>query len=252
MADTEKQRWVRTVFEQFGDLCDALPASDCEIWEDTPKDPPDVAVGGNALGIEFVRFLRGLGSDGSSAKAIENFYEQAVARAKQRFEERNSVSLWISFTWKDYRPEKTLMPQVVDAIVETIEDLLPLLSADPLSLSWYEVSNPILRSYLASIWILNVETTNSYWGNIQAAHFDDNMIKMLVEKIIRGKEADLPRYQHRFGEVWLVIVAEGSGMSSILGLDEPLNPGCLTSEFDRVYLLDAGKNQLMLLTENKS
>lgn len=241
------------MFKQFSRLCDALPSSDYEIWEDTPNDPPDVAVGANLLGIEFVKFFHGSGSAGSSAKKVENFYDQVVARARERFEENHSTPLWVTFTWQRYSLDlnKSLRDELAGAIVETMDELLPGLGEEPLLLRGYELSNSDLQRYLSSVEIMVVEKKNSYWGNIQAARFSDSITRMDVEEKTREKEADLPRYKDRFGEVWLVIVAEGSGMASILGLDEPFKPGCLTSEFDRVYLLDAGKNQLMLLTDSK-
>lgn len=250
MGETEKQRRVCRFYKRFSELCDVIPSSTFEIWEDTPHDPPDVCVGDYELGIEFTEFYHDSDLGGSEMKAREAAFERIVALAKTKFEEQYPTPLSVQFFWSNNRPAKSQFPALADAIVDLLYKQLPIENSQIIRLGWDDFSSTCLRPYLHSVRMLAWPSlTVGHWANTQAG-WPDTKAESFVP-LVREKERDLPKYPRAFRSVWLVIVTDGSGISSTVIPDETLGPGCISSEFDRVYFFDAFTSTIILLTEDK-
>jgi len=252
VPETEKQKRARLIFEHFSKLCDAIPSSSFEVWEDTPNDPPDICVGNYDLGIEITEFYYGSGQGGSEMKARENAFEQIVAMAKTQFEEQYPVPLWVRCSWSDNRPKKSQFHEIASAVVDAIQKHLPISEGQSVKIEWDDFAETCLVHYLRFINVKALSTlTSSHWTNLQVAWIGNEEVELL-ERFTREKEKDLPKYKTQFNAAWLVIVAPGDGLSSTVIPDEPLEPGCISSAFDRVYFYDIFSKQVFLLTEKKS
>lgn len=252
MPETEKQKRVRLIFEHFSELCDAIPSSSFEVWEDTPNDPPDICVGDYDLGIEITEFYYGSGQGGSEMKARENAFEQIVAMAKTQFEKQYPVPLRVRCFWSDNRPKKSQFQDIVSALVDVIQKQLPIIAGQTIRIGWEDFSETCLVHYLHYIGVKALSTSRSGdWGNNQAGWLGNDEV-MRFERLTREKEKDLPKYKAQFNAAWLVIVAPGDGLSSTVIPDEPLEPGCISSAFDRVYFYDIFSKQVFLLTQSES
>lgn len=249
MAETDKQRRIRRLYTQFSELCAGIPSQRFEIWEDTPNDPPDVHVGDHELGVEFVDLVHGWREvGGSTVKAAEVIFDQITEKAQQQFEQENTTRLWVSFFWLSHtRPKKSEIPKLTQAVVKLINESIPVKREQTLEIEWDDFAETCLADYLDSIHITAMaDMPSGHWNSPQAgwAGFGAESFQMLTNE----KEEDLPRYSNDLKSLWLVIVADGSAISSTVIPDMTVKPGCIVSKFDRVYFFDALRKRIILLT----
>lgn len=77
------------------------------------------------------------------------------------------------------------------------------------------------------------------------AWFQESLSINPLERAIREKEKKLPMYREKADEVWMLIVIGGTGASSFETLENESYQ--ITSDFDRIYLLEDFNNNLYQL-----
>jgi hypothetical protein len=241
----ERMRWQ---FEKFAERLQ-LYRNDFKILEDTSNDPPDIAIGGNDIGIEFVNFYHGSANpaDGSDLKHTEETFKKIVADAEKRFLEICDIPLHVAFRWrKELRPNRRQRAEIVEAIVNTVRSSIPAMTNAPIKFTSEELVGTGLEAFLDLLWISRILHGISTWSNNDGGNINAGID--VLEAYVRYKEKDLPRYRNRFREVWLVIAAPNHSVADSIYPLPSVKPGCIESKFARVYLHDYLHNSLILLT----
>lgn len=264
MTETPKQQRIRRFYTQFSELCTEITSQNFEVWEDTLKDPPDIYVGDGDLGIEFVDFVHGWRKKsegekelepkkegGSIVKASEANFDRIAEKAQNQFEQKNPTKLWVSFFWQSHTcPKKSEIPTLTQAVVKLINKTLLMKTEQTFEIKWDDFAETCLADYLDSIHITAIpDMPSGHWHSPQAGwtRFGAESFQMLTNE----KEKDLPRYSKDLKSFWLVIVADGSAISSTVIPDKTVKPGCIVSKFNRVYFFNVLSNRIILLTADE-
>lgn len=253
MSQSTKQLRIENLFKRFAALCPDIQSTvDYQIWEDTPKDPPDVCVGEKAIGIEFMDFIHGWGEKGSPVKAREQVLDRIIENAQRDFENKHTVTLYVSFHWQGHsRPKKSERSIISQNIAQIISERISAVHDTEIELTWDDFEGTILQHHLDTISISHIpELQRNHWVNPQAGLV--GFEKEAFEAITLEKEQDLPRYIYEFNSVWLVIVADGSAISSTVIPNDSVTSSRLESKFDRVYFFDSFIDRVVLLTGDEN
>ncbi|MFW5709617.1 MAG: hypothetical protein ACOCX5_05295 [Chloroflexota bacterium] len=251
--ESDKQKRIRYIFRQFSQHCPEISSQEFEIWEDTLYDPPDVFVPDLNLGIELVDFLHGAGKNGSHIKAAENVQDQIVEDAQRLFEEKHPEPyLVVSVRWHNWSlPRKPEQGAIRDCIVDIISKSPRPTTDQIIELSWEDLEGTVLEHHLDSIAIYNYDQQEQgHWTSPRAGWVGAEL--QAFEAIVRRKEQRLPWKKHaNMQKCWLVVVADGSDISSIVIPDSSVKPGRIISKFNRVYFFNRLRDQNTLLSGNE-
>jgi hypothetical protein len=133
-----------------------------------------------------------------------------------------------------------------DEIVSTAQKLFNQQNEQENRVEWQDFADTCLEHYLDSIHIRKTKSSEfEHWYSPRAAYVGFGCDSFA--QIVRIKEKRLP-YKQKFASVWLVIVAAGGAMSSIVSPDQTVVPGCIKSQFDRVYFFNMPAKQIIRLT----
>ena len=249
----DKRKHIREQFKRFKELCPDLPSGKPHILEGSEYDPPDICIGDCKVGIEFRDFLQGeQPKGGSTQRNSEIFFDQIIREAQRQFEEQTKVPLLVFCHWLNYEVT-TKMPKerIIALLVEVIARSIPIEEQQSAEIGWESFTNTSLENFIATISITKCPIpSQGSWTNVHRGRVGINA--GFLAKLVQEKEVALPRYAPKFDSNWLIIVATGDKISSTAMPDLTVKPGCITSQFERVYFLDIWFNRLICLTGNKN
>lgn len=213
------------------------------------EEPDFLVVGeGRTVGLELTEYIRGQCSDhGSPLRTQEAIRERIMARAECLFTEKSDAVLDVYAYWHP-APKKPLKQVDVERIATEIARLVfERISANPSSPGtidpWEEQDFPIIEPYITMLTFhpLPQPRWSSGTSGFLATSPDD------IQCIITKKDKRAATYRQKCAEVWLVIVSDGSSLSSMLVLDETTASYQFNSAFDRVLLCDLPRNNILTL-----
>lgn len=105
----------------------------------------------------------------------------------------------------------------------------------------------VLQTVVASISVTRVARQAS-WSVVSAGFVSASVQE--IRELVAYKDAKVPTYLQRCHEVWLLIVGDGTSISSTLDLSEDVRQVIFPSRFERAYFYDdQGKQAVRLRTQ---
>jgi hypothetical protein len=231
IAQKEKElRWLLS----FQDKCLDCPRS----TPDQPKDPaPDIIFSECGVGIEVTEYSLGQGKDGSHSRRLESVRRKIVREARSEYERNVPHCLQVSVFWATMdcptkREEK--------AISQALARLIAMQTSDSERLwriGWEQFDEPTLEKYVAEVSIYLIgDQGQSSWSSATPLWLWEAQPR--VQVALDKKEPKASEYRKYCREVWLVIVADRSWLSSKFFPDQDFANATFSSSFDRAFLLD--------------
>ena len=227
---------------RFRDASGQLPG----FLERVVPDPPDFLItdGSRTISVEMTRYLQGAGKRGSPAAEREAMEMRVVALAQELFEAAHpGVIVNVS---PHFKIIPVIKPPEVERFAKALAALVwNVLPAEPSPASrvttsradWYAIDGVGLGNVLATMSLHRVwlrVPIPAYWGSLSGIASNDIAE---IERSIRNKEHDLPRYSVTADERWLIVYSWH--LRSAFFDELVLSAGMFSSTFDRVFYLDA-------------
>lgn len=210
--------------------------SDCPRSAPEQREPPapDIIFPNKGLGIELTQYLLDQGKNGSYPHRLERVREQIVREAQSEYESSNSECLQVSVFWANEQCPKNEEREFISHCLAQLVRTRPEKSR---CINWEQFKNPTLENYIEEVRVdhLISDKSQSCWSSSAALWLGEAGKRAQVA--LDEKEPKVSQYRKFSQEVWLLIVAQRSWLSSRFFRDPPPQP-TLYSSFDRVFLLD--------------
>ena len=239
MVDKDNERWY---LDRFVSTCpDFLPG------KLTPDEEPDFLVNtpSGMIGMELTRFYVQLGADERPRQEQENLRLKIVDTAGRVFASRESRRLHVNVQFSlDSNLHKRDIERVGEQIAASVE-------AVQIEEGNYEVIDSDLPPEVAHIMVVrSAALSSSYWHADDIA-FTPEAGSDQLQGIIASKEQRLRKYRSKAHTNWLIIVVDGSALSSVADWPEETLSHVYNSAFDCVYLFLNAQNRSMRLSTHQ-
>ncbi|WP_223643744.1 hypothetical protein [Corallococcus sp. EGB] len=196
------------------------PAADFRV--DTPQ---------GALGIELARIIDG------PLREQEVLREMAVEAGRLEYMRRGRPNVEVHFLWlnspnkgAECRPLGLRFANLVEAHIPPDTG-----NVESIELTWLELRSADLSRLVHSIRIIRFPNVPLMWASSEGGWFDARAD--VVNGVVAQKTLKLPEYRRSCPQVWLLLVADGEGISGFVD-HEDVAALEVESSFDRVYFLD--------------
>jgi hypothetical protein len=251
MTRTDQRSWEQFHLDLFGRLQpEALPG--VPVLADPPAPDALLFLPDKTRGIELTTFLWDATSPtGSPARALHSLRKQVMEHAAQLWDSQQQPAVDVSLIWNVRQcllgsDVKTVSEQLVDLIARHVPDIDAHLTIAHPAPMWKELPKHTAAVFVARpAWL-----TKSIWDFSQAGsvpHLRDTFGRL--QKILDEKDPKIPGYRKRCDEVYLLIVADGTTMQSLVVIDEDEVPiHSLVSSFDAAYFLSVTYQRVLKLS----
>ena len=217
----------------------------------TNTERPDFLISGDSqvTGIEVVRYIRGQNSGGSDYHRNEILWQQIADDARREFELNHSTPLMVHFLWhSDRYPRKADVSRMAVSAAETIAEYVPQGIFESTRIAGNDLVETPLHTFVSSIHITRVRNRpQASWSSIVAGFI--SVATNELQQLVVSKGIKVPKYLQRCDEVWLLIVADGSNISSTAELSEvEVSQAHLPSLFRKVLFYDRPNRRITTLT----
>jgi hypothetical protein len=106
---------------------------------------------------------------------------------------------------------------------------------ESIELGWHELRAAGLNHLIHSVHIIRFPNAPTFWASSDGGWIDARAD--IVHSVVAQKTQKLPEYRRSCSQVWLLLVADGEGISGFVDR-EGLAEVEVESSFDRVYFLD--------------
>jgi len=229
--------------------------SDFSTGEIVPGEEPDFLVVNSdpLVGIEMVNYIRGQSSSGSLGRHYEKLNEFITNAAREEFERNYKIPLMVHFNWLLHRhPGRSEAKSLAVKIAHLIENFIPQGVYMTTRIGQEVLEESTLGDFIASIFITRMKPTmKGSWSNIE---FDFVGLQPdEIQNIISSKEAKIDSYLQKCTAAWLIIVADGTHISSNVEIHSAAVQNIYSSRFERVLFYDAVSERLIVLnTHNRA
>ena len=232
VKDTAQKAKELNCLLAFREKCPDCPRS----TPDQPNPPaPDLIFSERGLGIEVTEYLLGQGKDGSHSRRLENVRGRIVRDAQLEYERKFNHCLQVVVSWATAdRPtkheEKTLSQTLARLVAMQMSG-----SERSWRITWEQFGEPTLEKYVAELSIYLVGD-RSCWSSAPAFWLWE--AEQRVQIALDEKEPKTSEYRNFCRELWLLIVADRSWLSSKFFPDQNFAKATFSSSFDRAFLFD--------------
>jgi hypothetical protein len=165
------------------------------------------------LGIEITQYVLGQGKDGSHSRRLESVRGRIVRDAQLEYERKLNYCLQVSVIWATAdcptkREEKTLSQTIARLVVMQTSG-----SGRSWRISWEQFDEPTLENYVTEVSIYLIgDEGQSCWSSAPAFWLWE--AEQRVQAALDEKEPKTSEYQNFCRELWLLVVADRSWLSS--------------------------------------
>jgi hypothetical protein len=212
---------------------------------------PDFLISGGSqvTGIEVVNYVRGQDSGGSDYRRNEMLWQQIADEARREFESNHSAPLMVHFLWhSDRYLRKADVPRMAVSAAKIIAVHMPQNIFESTRIVGDKLVGTPLHALVSSIRVTRVRNRRqASWSSIVAGFM--SVTTNELQQLIASKSINVPEYLQRCDEVWLLIVADGSYISSTAELsEEEVRQAHLLSLFQKVLFYDRPNRRITTLT----
>ena len=189
------------------------------------------------LGIEVTEYLLGQGKDGSHSRRLEGIRQRIVREAQSGYERNALHCLQVLVSWATMdcptkREEKPISQKLAQFVAMQTSG-----SGRLWRISWEQFDEPTLEKYVAEVSIYLIgDQGQSSWSSATPLWLWEAQPR--VQVALDKKEPKVSKYRKYCREVWLLIVADRSWLSSKFFPDPNFAKATFHSSFDRAFLLD--------------
>lgn len=246
----QQKKWERHYLDVYRRLSPDFPVGTLN-----PANPqaPDILLRttDRIIGIELTRFLSDVaGPSGSPSRALDAFRSQILKRAKQIWQCHDLPPVDVSLMWDDrLRIDSNDVESIAQQFVEFASLQIPDVNCD-LTFTypnprWMNLPSNIAAMFVSRPAGLNETVWNfSHGGSVP--HVSD--IFGELQHILDKKQGKVSRYRQHCQELWLLIVADGSNVQSMVVIDEDVPAHSLVSSFDKALFLSAPHERVIRLS----
>jgi hypothetical protein len=231
----DKKAIERLFLERFREVYSDFPPG--QIVE---SESPDFLVCGpsRTIGIEIERYVSGQGPTGSPEREQEMIRDRILQTARTKYEVLGLPPLWVVCFWYpgitiDWNSCSLLGSALAQIIARSIPQTVPGKS----EVRPEDLEGTVLEYIVVCVDIMRYPSvTQNAWGNCEAGCI--GVDESEVQLAIRLKEPKASEYLKKCDEAWLLIVADGSHISSTASLDTQDYSATHETRFSRVILFD--------------
>ena len=140
------------------------------------------------------------------------------------------------------QPSKAESGFIVRGIVQTVTKLLAL-GRDCWRPDFTQADEIKLGQHTGQICLYRLKRSPSYWSCDEAGAIGGDANR--VQTVLRQKDPKASVYRKKCRFLWLLIVADNKHLSSIFSPDDDFTNAIFQSSFDRVFILDVFKEQVV-------
>ena len=203
------------------------------------------------MGIEVIDYVRGQDGRGSSHRRNEMLLQELAIKARHEYETLYPYPLVVRFLG---HPPGQQLPKIntsrlaLDA-AETVSQFVPETFFESVRIDSDQFKGSVLQTVVASISVTRARNARQASWSVVSAGFVSASVEEIRE-LVAYKDAKVPTYLQRCHEVWLLIVGDGTNISSTLDLSEDVRQVIFPSRFERSYFYDhQGKQAIRLRTQ---
>ena len=224
-------------------VCDLFPSV-----EPTASESPDFLfeLNGSILGIEMVDLIQPFCGSPNFQRAAETLREKTMEDAKAVFETRHGFPMWVAGFWDDrfiltQRKTATLAERIAAAVAKH----LPEETYGGFTLQWDELRHFQLEDALLQLHGSRLKpTTKSLWCCTEAGPL--GVPVDAVQRLVDDKANKLNVYMKKCHEVWLLLVADSTHISSCVDFEDAPQI-TINSAFAKTLLYSEDSNAIMVL-----
>lgn len=238
----------RFLLDGFATVCTDFPTG---IIENTESPDFLISQGSRVIGIEVIDYVRGQDGRGSIHRRNEMLLQELAIRARHEYESLYPYPLLVRFLG---HPPGQQLPKIntsrlaLDA-AETVSQFMPETLFEGVRIHSDQFKGTVLQTVVASISATRVRNARQASWSVVSAGFVSASVQEIRE-LVAYKDAKVPMYLQRCHEVWLLIVGDGTSISSTLDLSEDVRQVIFPSRFERAYFYDhQGKQAIRLRTQ---
>jgi hypothetical protein len=231
-AQKEKElNWLLDFQEKCLDCPRSIP--------DQPNSPaPDLVFSEHDLGIEVTQYLLGQGKNGSHSRRLEGVRRKIVREAQSEYERNISHCLQVSVSWATMDCPTKREEKAISQALARLVTIQSRGSGKLWRIGWEQFDQPVLQKYVTEVSIyLFGDIGQSCWAS--AAAFWLWEAEKRVQVAMDEKKPKVSDYRKFCRELWLLIVADKSWLSSMFFPDQDFAKAIFRSSFDRAFLLEA-------------
>ena len=215
-------------------------------------ETPDFLVRTNSgvLGIELTLLHRDTPDGKSPMQEQEALQRQILQKTKELYDSRNGPPIHVTVHFNpNYRLRKRDVGTVPTSIMNLVLDAMQTdgkceIKEDEGNWETFPQAIAYVHPYRHCV------LKQSTWCPI-SAEFVPALPAEQLQRAIDKKNLRCATYKRRCSEIWLLLVAEGSGLSSMFGIPPELRSHRFCTSFDKVLLLGDFDGRVIELTTGK-
>jgi len=206
----------------------------------TDSEQPDflISTGDKVIGVELVDYVRGQNKGDSLYRRNEILWQRVADAARAVFESQHSEPLMVHFHWHSHRhPRQSEVSAMANKAASVIENHIPVGLFDMIQIEHEQMGDGKLAYYAHSIHVTRTRNKEQVLWSFNNAGFISVPASELQE-LIESKDTKVTEYLRKCDEVWLVIVADGSQISSNAELHQDVIDHDYSSDFTNILFYD--------------
>ena len=231
MNKKEERRFVEEVKKLISDF----PVGSIE-----DSDPPDFLIKCDDVitGIELTRYYRKRRNYEINDREIEAIQQKICDEAQKIYNSKSQVPLYVYPLW-GFRQKLSSqkISSLANILANLVLDNIPEEVHSTIHLNYRKLLSLPISAYCNQISIMKMQD-EVHWASMGASFL--YVDKSEIEELIAKKNEKINDYQKKCDKVWLIIVFEGSKLSSTVDLHDVIDK-TFESNFDKILLYDKDK-----------